>query len=98
MKTHIKITKLVDSINKAENKYPTLLAPNSTKYKKEKIRNKIINNNKNKISLSYSYINKTKTKLSFNEKCKNLNNSNQNLKCPKIKINRIIYNNLFKRK
>ena len=97
LKTHIKITKLVDSINKGENKYPTLLAPNSTKYKKEKIRNKIINNNKNKISLSYSYINKTKTKLSFNEKCKNLNNSNQNLKCPKIKINRIIYNNLFKK-
>ena len=96
-RTHINRTKLVDSINKKDCKYSTILTSNSTKHKKEKIRNKKIDNNNNKLSLSYSYICKNKKKLSFNDKYKNLDNNNPNLKCPKTKINRIIYNNLFKK-
>ena len=97
-KSHNKINKFIQS-KKSIGTYKS----NSRKNKNKKLR--IINMNKIKeLSFSNSYIYPNKTKLVSNSYLKNekyenlcLNNSNQNIQCPKIKINRFIFNSLFKK-
>ena len=89
--------------NKILQKEKSIVISSTNNNKIKKLKN--INMNKiNELTLSNSRIcpNKIKLVSKYNtnkEKYKNsyLNNSNQNLQCPKIKINKFIYNNLFKK-
>ena len=73
------------------------IMPKRKKPKKKNVNNK----NNSKIPLSSSYVSINKNELAYNlneEKEKYFNSSNRNIQiCQKIKINRCIYNNLFKK-
>ena len=87
--------KLENKENK-ENKYIPITIPRRIKYKKKKIKKEKLN----KLSLSSSFISQNKKKLSINinKEINNLNNSNEYFPLhQKVKINKSIYNNLFKK-
>ena len=98
-KNHIKMSKFLENRIKDDNQYSSIVASKSIKIKKIK---NIYKNKINELTLSSSYIYPNKIKLVSKisgKKYKNLdlNNSNQKLQRSKVKINRFIYNNLFKK-